>query len=170
MLADKNEALQLLKADIDALKTTLEESQRSLSEVSSRLISKEKEWLEKESSLNAKILEVETSQVTSSQSSLTIQDEFNRLKNKYAQLEVKKDDAVREANESNALIHGELSISLILNRHCPCALILLCRVEGGIARSTRRITVICERRTLRKGQRNSFSCFARFYAGGTLKV
>jgi hypothetical protein len=93
----------------------LEELQSSLAEANNKLALKDKEWAKKENLLAERIVEVETSQATSSQSSEALQREFNSLKEKYqtlehekSQLESKRNEAMRDAEESIILVNGKV--------------------------------------------------------------
>ena len=115
LTTENNVALNASKTETDRLNTTLEQLQKRLAAANDELALKEKEWAEKELVMNKRIEEVQHNQVTSSQSSLTLQGELELWKQKShdlehekSLLEKKKDEALRETEESATLIYGKL--------------------------------------------------------------
>ena len=112
---ENNEAFNALKNETDNLNTTLEEMQKNLAKANDELTLKEKEWTEKEVALHKRIDEAKNNQISSSQSSLTLQAESNMWKQKVhdlehenSLLEKKKEEALQEAEESSTLMYGKL--------------------------------------------------------------
>ena len=113
IIAEKDEALHTSKTTVDDLNARVEKLQGSLNEASNRMARQVEEWTEKEASLNKKLSEVMSNQATSSRSSASLQGDFDLLKQKYAALEQEKslllktkEEALREMEESNALVYG----------------------------------------------------------------
>ena len=114
ILAEKGDALHALNTNINDLRVQFDQAQESLTMAKEQLALKNEEWTKNEAFFNARIAELQSTQLTSFKSSETLHAEIQHLQERCSSLEQekavlasKKEEALHDSEESKTTVYGE---------------------------------------------------------------